>query len=71
MDGIAIGRKLKELRGKRSSAKVAQDLGISTSALYMYESGERIPRDDVKIRISDYYGVPIQELFYFAESAHR
>ena len=59
-----LGRRLKELRGDRSRDKVAAAIGISSSALGMYECNTRIPRDDVKKRIADYFGVTIQQLFF-------
>ena len=64
MDAKKIGAKLKELRGERRINKVAEDLGISPSALSMYENGERIPRDVIKIKIADYYGQPISDIFF-------
>lgn len=59
-----LGRRLKELRGDRSRDKVAAAIGISSSALGMYECNKRIPRDDAKKRIADYFGVTIQQLFF-------
>lgn len=70
MNEKAISEKLVELRGNRSQVEVAKALGISTSALSMYENGERIPRDPIKIRIADYYKTPIQDIF-FARNAHE
>jgi transcriptional regulator with XRE-family HTH domain len=64
MDAKRIGRKLSELRGKRSQAEIANALGISKSALSMYEIGERVPRDDVKVRLAKYYNVSIEDLFF-------
>ena len=64
MDATKIGDALKTLRGDRTQEEVAQALGISKSALSMYEQGERIPRDNIKIRIAEYYRVPIFDLFY-------
>lgn len=64
MDAAIIGARLKELRGSRSQAEVAEALNISVSALSMYENGERIPRDNVKIRISNYYKKPIHKIFF-------
>ena len=51
MDAKAIGERLMELRGERTQAETAKELNISVSALSMYERGERIPRDNIKIRI--------------------
>ena len=64
MNENPISKKLVELRGNKSQVEVAKELGISTSALSMYENGERIPRDPIKIRIADYYKTPIQDIFY-------
>lgn len=58
-----LGDKLRELRGERTLQKVAADLGISTSALTMYEIGKRIPRDEIKVKIARYYGVGIEIFF--------
>lgn len=59
-----IGKRLKELRGDRNRDKVAEAVGISSSALGMYECNKRIPRDDVKKRHADFYNVSIQQLFF-------
>ena len=59
-----IGAKLRALRGERSQAEVAEDLGVSVSALSMYECGNRIPRDEIKIRIANYYGKSVSEIFF-------
>ena len=59
-----IGKKLVALRGEKTQEKVANDLNISVSALSMYENGERIPRDNVKIRIAAYYKRPICDIFF-------
>lgn len=45
MDTTNIGSKLVKLRGNRTQEQVANAVGISVSALSMYECGERIPRD--------------------------
>lgn len=60
-----IGNALKQLRGKRSLQTAADEIGITKSALAMYERGERIPRDEAKVKIADYYGVSLEELFYY------
>ncbi len=59
-----IGEKLVELRGTKSREQVAGDLGISYSAIVSYELGERVPRDEIKIKIARYYGVDVGELFF-------
>lgn len=64
MDAKAIGKKLVDLRGPRTQEEVASALGLSISALSMYERGERIPRDNIKIRIATYYKKPIHKIFF-------
>ncbi|WP_346681361.1 helix-turn-helix transcriptional regulator [Megasphaera stantonii] len=51
---------------KKTQEEVARTIGISTSALAMYEAGERLPRDEVKIRLANYYNVSV-EFIFFAE----
>lgn len=64
MDAKKIGKKLIELRGEKTRTEVAFGIGISESAIGMYEQGNRIPRDEIKIKISNYFGVPVQEIFF-------
>ncbi len=61
---MSVGMKLRALRGNKSQKKVASDLGISKSALSMYEQDKRIPRDEVKVQIAEYYCVSVMEIFY-------
>lgn len=60
----AIGIRLKSLRGDRTQEDVASALGITKSSWAMYERGERVPRDEVKIKIAQYFGKTVQALFY-------
>jgi len=64
LDAKAIGRRLVALRGEKTQVEIAKALDISPAALSMYENGERIPRDEIKIRIADYFGVPVHEIFF-------
>ncbi len=64
MNRVEIGKKLKELRGNKNQMEVAEALKISSSALSAYEVGERIPRDEVKKRIAEYYHMSVQEIFF-------
>lgn len=69
MNSKEIGKKLKELRGDKTIAEVADSVGISKSALGMYEAGERIPRDEIKIKIAQYYKLRVGDIF-FNEKVH-
>ena len=64
MDHNTIAQRLIALRGQRSREEVAKALRVSVSAVTMYELGERIPRDEVKIRIANYYGTTVESIFY-------
>lgn len=58
-----MNEKLIALRGNRTQEEVAKALGISVSALSMYEQGNRVPRDEIKIRMAEYYGISLESLF--------
>lgn len=62
MSGIA--KKLVELRGEKTRLEVSEAVGISISALAMYEQGNRIPRDEIKIKLANYYNTTVQAIFY-------
>lgn len=68
MNSIAIGQRLRKLRENLTQEKVANDCGISTSALAMYEAGKRIPRDEVKVKLANYYQVDVYALFFATDS---
>lgn len=59
--------KLIKLRGEKPQREIAEAVGIATSTYQMYENGKRIPSDGVKIRLSEYFGVSVQELFFSTE----
>ena len=62
-----IGERLVKLRGTTPREAVAKDIGISVSAISMYENGERIPRDAIKIKLAEFYGKSVQEIFFDQE----
>lgn len=64
MDYDGISQRLIRARGEKSKTEVAKDLGISLSALSMYESCERVPRDEVKEMLAKYYGLTVGFLFF-------
>lgn len=67
---MSVGENLRVLRGEKSQAEVANAVNISVSALSMYEQDQRIPRDEVKIRLAEYFNVSIESLF-FAQEHHK
>ena len=64
MDINKIARRLIKLRGKESREAVALAIGVSVSAISMYENGERIPRDDIKEKLANHYKCTVQEIFF-------
>lgn len=64
MDKRAIASKLLALRGEIAQVEVARAIGISRSALAMYESGKRIPRDSIKVKLAAYYKKSVQSIFF-------
>ena len=64
LNNEVVAKKLIMLRGNKSRKTVADSIGISVSALAMYEQGERIPRDNIKIKLASYYGRSVSFIFF-------
>ena len=62
-----IGERLLKLRGERTREEVANAIGVSLSAVSMYENGDRIPRDAIKIKIASFYQKSVQKIFFDSE----
>lgn len=71
MSPVSIGSRIRNLRGTESQQTLAAKLGISKSALAMYERGERIPRDEVKVRIARYFNVSLEEIFFAPDEHYK
>ena len=61
-----FAEKLKKLRDQKgiSQLELSKKIGVSPSSITMYEQGERVPRDSVKIKIADYFGVTVESIFF-------
>lgn len=59
-----LGKNIKYLREKTnlSQKEFAKILNISNSTLSQYESNVRVPSDDIKIQIADYFNVSLDYL---------
>lgn len=55
---------LKILRADRTIEEMAQEVGVTPTSWEMYERGVRVPRDEVKIRISEYFGLSVDTIFF-------
>ncbi|HDR7706635.1 TPA: helix-turn-helix transcriptional regulator [Bacillus thuringiensis] len=62
-----VAKNLINLRKEKSREEVAKAVGISVSTLQMYENGQRIPRDNIKIKLANFYGVTVQTIFFDSE----
>lgn len=60
------GQKIRNLRESLgiSPEKVAKDIGVSISSYLKYESGDRIPRDEVKEKIANFFGRSVGFIFF-------
>lgn len=63
---MTIGAKLKRLREEKgvSIEKMAKTLGLTNQAIYNYENNVRVPRDEIKIQIANYFNKSVEEIFF-------
>ena len=61
---MSVGQKLKHLRGDKTQAEIAAQVGVTESAIKMYEADERSPRDSIKIRLANLFGLTVGSLFF-------
>lgn len=61
---LSLAERLIRARGQQSREEVAKAVGVSLSAITMYETGARVPRDEIKVKLADHYKMTVQELFY-------
>ncbi len=69
MNRELIAARLIKLRGQKTQKEVADAIGVAQSTYAMYESGKRIPSDEVKIELAAYYNTTVQAIF-FTEQSH-
>ena len=71
-DSERIGKAIKELRTGENETmeELANAIGTSHSAIAMYESGRRVPRDEIKIRIAEHFHKTVESIF-FAKGQHE
>lgn len=64
MNKEKIGIILTNLRGNESREEISRKIGVSVSAWQMYENGQRIPKDEIKIKIASHFKKSVGEIFY-------
>lgn len=59
-----VGTRIRQLREESGFTQLAfaKVLNINNSTLCQYENGDRVPSDDIKIRIADHFGVSLDYL---------
>lgn len=69
---MSFGRRLKELRKENriSQKQVAQDIGISVTAISQYESDSRFPNEDTLRRLCMYYCISSDYLLGLTNAKH-
>ena len=64
MSNELMAKRLRELRGSIPRETVSKAVGISVSSLAMYENGDRVPRDRVKVELAKFYGKSVLYIFF-------
>ena len=66
VDSKTIGRRIRALRKEKglSTFSLALAIGVTDSAIRGYESGERVARDEIKVKIANFFGKSVQEIFF-------
>lgn len=61
-----VAERIKEARAKKgcSVEELAKACGVTNSAIQMYECGQRVPRDSIKIAMAEFFGMSVQDLFF-------
>lgn len=63
---MAYNDTLATLRNEKGKTmkEVAEAIGVTKSAIAMYESGKRIPRDEIKIKLANFYKKSVSSIFF-------
>lgn len=57
---------LKYLRERKglTQAAISRELGINSTTYNAWETGQNIPRDEMKVKIADFYGLSVGYIFF-------
>ena len=64
LNAAVIGQKLRILRGDRLQQEVADAVGVSKMAISSYENGDRVPRDEIKVKLAQYFDDTVENIFF-------
>jgi len=64
MENNILGNRIRFLRERENLSQIefAKILNISNTTLSQYETGQRVPSDEIKAKIADYFGVTVDYL---------
>lgn len=63
-DRAVVGKRLEKLRGSRTQREVAEALGVTPMAVSQWENGQRMPSDDMKVKIAAYFKKTVMAIFF-------
>ena len=63
-DRTVVGERLKKLRGSRTQGEVAEARGVTPMAVSQWENGLRMPSDDMKVKIAQFYKKTVMVIFF-------
>ena len=61
---VAYNLRTQRMRQGLTQNELAQSLGIAVSTISMYENGERVPSDEMKIKLAKCFGTTVGTLFF-------
>lgn len=64
IDAQTIGERLRTLRGTKTQKEVGDAIGVTAMAVSLYERGERVPNDDVKVALARYFNSTVEAIFF-------
>lgn len=66
MEKLTVGERLIKLRNEKNLTQkdLSKIIGVSTASIAMYELNERVPRDEIKRKISEFFKKTVQEIFF-------
>lgn len=64
IDAQTIGKRLRTLRGTKTQKEVGDAIGVTAMAISLYERGERVPNDDVKVALARYFNSTVEAIFF-------
>lgn len=64
MNRDLVAQRLISLRGNRTQKQIADAIGVLPSTYSMYESAQRMPSDEIKIKIAKLHHKSVQSIFF-------